>query len=155
MLNSVLSNSKMRIIALLMAATVMASGVFGSASIAVAATPVAPQSAQGQSVSQPTERGKVSFFAKQAKRLLQRNVSRANAVIDGAIQRLPLPQYVKNNLKAAIGVGGLINALDQVTGYTASVEDALSKGLQIRYPFLSDAWADRIAGALVTVLSPI
>lgn len=156
MLTNVLSNPIKRVIALLMMVVIIAAGVFSSASVAAAATPAAPQSGQSKSVqseSEPTyqAQGKIS----QAIKLLKRYSSQVNAAINNAIDRLPVPQYVKNNLKSAISITGIIGGLQQVSGPVDSLEEAYSKGLQQRYWWLNDAWADRIAGAIFFVVSPI
>ncbi|EHS55078.1 hypothetical protein P4H71_13795 [Paenibacillus kribbensis] len=93
-----------------------------------------------------TTQGKVSWTIKGIKAALKSQASKIDNVIKTTIDWLPVSDSVKKNLINVVKVDALIKALDVVTDFSGSIEDALSQAMQ--YLGVAGWLADIIARAI-------
>lgn len=97
-----------------------------------------------------SEQGKITWSIKAIKAALRAGKGKIDSAIEKAVSYLPVSQAMKTKIVTVVKVEGLIKALDVVTDFSGSVEDALSQAIvYLGIP----AWiADIIARAISAVL---
>lgn len=110
---------------------------------------VPPLGGQGH-VGGNAEQGKVGWTIKGIKAALKAGKTKIDNAISKAVGYLPVSQSMKNKIIAVVKVEALIKALDVVTDFSGSIEDALSQAIvHLGIP----GWiADIIARAISAVL---
>ncbi|WP_068498259.1 hypothetical protein [Paenibacillus kribbensis] len=110
--------------------TSVSSATYGESSNQSGITPSAPNGTDINLNGDVTTQGKVSWSIKAIKAALKASASKIDNAIRTAIDWLPVSQTVKNNLTNVVKVDAIIKALDVVTDFSGSVEDALSQAIQ-------------------------